>query len=186
MRMKKLKYATFETGIGVCGIAWSESHDAREACAVALFQLPEASEALTKARIARKSGATAESKPPAEIAVLIERVRKHLRGEMQDFQDVPIEWDGLEAFSRQVYEFIRRIPAGSTMTYGEIAKELGTPGSARAVGQAMGSNPVPLLIPCHRVLAAGGKSGGFSAHGGRNTKLRMLAIERAVPLQLEF
>ncbi len=109
-----------------------------------------------------------------------------MSGDTQDFQDVPIDWDGLEAFSRQVYEFIRRIPAGNTMTYGEIARDLGLPGSARAVGQAMGSNPVPLLIPCHRVLAAGGKSGGFSAHGGRSTKLKMLAIERAMPLQLEF
>jgi methylated-DNA-[protein]-cysteine S-methyltransferase len=184
--VKQLGYSMFETPLGVCGIAWGEPRDAGARTAVAFFQLPEESTAMTEARIARKCGARTPSAPLPEIAELIERVRKHLGGEMQDFSDVTIDWDSVDAFSRQVYEAARKIPAGRTTTYGEIAKELGQPGSARAVGQAMGSNPVPLLVPCHRVVAAGGKPGGFSAHGGRKTKARMLAIEGAMPVQLEF
>lgn len=184
--VKQLGYSMFETPLGVCGIAWGEPGDAGTRVAVAFFQLPEETAAMTEARIARKCGVRTASAPLPEIAELIERVRKHLGGEMQDFSDVTIDWDGVDAFSRQVYEVARKIPAGHTTTYGEIAKELGAPGAARAVGQAMGSNPVPLLVPCHRVVAAGGKPGGFSAHGGRKTKAKMLAIEGAMPVQLEF
>jgi O-6-methylguanine DNA methyltransferase len=184
--VKQLAYCIFQTPLGACGIAWGEPSDASAPIAVAFFQLPEESPAMTEARIARKCSARTSSAPPPQIAGLIERIRKHLSGETQDFRDVIIDWDCVDAFSRQVYEVARKVPAGRTTTYGEIAKELGQPGSARAVGQAMGSNPVPLLVPCHRVVAAGGKPGGFSAHGGRKTKAKMLAIEGAMPVQLEF
>src|SRR6266852_150608 len=87
--------------------------------------------------------------------------------------------EGADRFARQVYEAAREIQAGETRTYGELAKALGQPAAARDVGQALARNPIALIIPCHRVVAAGGKPGGFSAHGGRATKARMLAIEGA-------
>ena len=100
-------------------------------------------------------------------------------GLVQWGDDVAVDLDGAESFARQVYEAARQIPAGQTRTYGEIAKAL-RESDARAVGQALGKNPIPLIIPCHRVLAAGGKTGGFSAPGGRATKARLLAIEGAI------
>ncbi len=106
-------------------------------------------------------------------------MRKHLQGEIQDFRDIAIHLDAADRFARQVYEAAREIPAGETRTYGELAKALGQPGDARDVGQALARNPIALIIPCHRVVAAGGKPGGFSAHGGRTTKARMLGIEGA-------
>ena len=104
---------------------------------------------------------------------------KHFRGDVQDFRDVALDLDGAAPFARQVYEAARRIPAGQTRTYGEVAQAVGRPAAARAVGQALGKNPVALIIPCHRILAAGGKPGGFSTHGGLATKAWMLAVEGA-------
>jgi methylated-DNA-[protein]-cysteine S-methyltransferase len=102
-----------------------------------------------------------------------------LGGEPADLTAVPLDMERLPAFQRAVYEIARTIPPGDTLTYGEIAARLGDPGTARAVGQALGSNPFPIVVPCHRVLAAGGRLGGFSAHGGTATKLRLLTLERA-------
>jgi len=110
---------------------------------------------------------------------IIEKVCQHLRGEVQDFRDVEVELNGASPFALLVYEAARQIPAGQTRTYGELARELGRRGAARAVGRALGSNPIGLIIPCHRVVAAGGKAGGFSAHGGWATKTRLLVIEGA-------
>ena len=170
-------YCLFETPLGLCGIAWREGENPSAPPAVAFFQLPEATAETTEARIARKTRGYKSSAPPPQILEIIERVRNHLRGQLQDFGDVAIDLDGAGQFERQVYEAARRIPAGQTMTYGELAKALGLPGAARAVGRALGRNPVPLIIPCHRILAAGGRPGGFSAPGGRATKARMLATE---------
>lgn len=103
-----------------------------------------------------------------------------LRGEPRDLRDLPLELDGLPEFQRRVYEIARTIPPGSTLSYGELARRMGVPGAARAVGQALGKNPFPIVVPCHRVLAAGGKMGGFSAAGGVSTKARMLRIEKAL------
>jgi O-6-methylguanine DNA methyltransferase len=144
---------------------------------VTCFQLPEATTKLTESRIARSSGAGQATAPPPPIAAIIERVSKHLQGDIQDFRDIALDLEGTASFARRVYEAARQIPTGQTRTYGELAKAIGRPTAARAVGQALGKNPIALLIPCHRVLAAGGKPGGFSAHGGRATKARMLAIE---------
>jgi O-6-methylguanine DNA methyltransferase len=184
--MKQIGYSLFETRLGVCGIAWSEGtqKNATDVPAVVWLQLPEANAKLTEERAARKTGTGKRSKPPPQIAGVIGRVRKHLDGEAQDFRDVVVDLDGAGAFARRVYEAARKIPAGETMTYGGVAKALGEPGSARAVGQALGSNPIALIIPCHRVVAAGGKGGGFSAHGGLATKAKMLAIEKADGLVL--
>lgn len=175
--MKQVAYCLFETPLGWCGIAWSYSGQSRTPLAVCLLQLPEATAKMTELRIAERSGGRKSSVPPPPIAAVIRRVCKHLRGDIQDFQDIAIDLDSVGAFERQVYEAARTIPAGQTRAYGELAKTLGRPGAARAVGQALGKNPIGLIIPCHRVLAAGGKPGGFSAHGGRATKARMLAIE---------
>jgi len=117
--------------------------------------------------------------PPPHIAGIIKRVQKHLRGDVQDFLDIVVDLDAMSPFARQVYEAVRKIPAGQTKSYGELATEMRRPTASRAVGQALGRNPIPLIIPCHRVLASGKKPGGFSAHGGVETKARMLEIEDA-------
>ena len=175
--MKRVAYCLFETPLGWCGIAWNEPGESRTSPAVSVLQLPEATARMTESRIARNPGARKSSAPPPPIAAIIEKVRKHLRGEVQDFQDIALDLNGVGAFACQVYAAARKIPAGETRTYGELARAMSRPAAARAVGQALGRNPIGLIIPCHRVLAAGGKPGGFSAHGGRATKARMLAIE---------
>jgi len=175
--MKHIAFCLFETPLGSCGIVWSEPGNSRTPPAVTLLQLPEATRTMTESRIARSAGARKSSAPPPQIAEVIERVRKHLQGDAQDFLDITLDLDGADPFARQVYQAARRIPAGQTRTYGQLAKAVSRPAAARAVGQALGRNPIGLIIPCHRVVAAGGKPGGFSAHGGRATKARMLAIE---------
>lgn len=174
---KEMAYCLFETSLGFCGIAWTQNSGSRSLPAVSLLQLPQRTEQMTDASIARRCGVSHSSMPPAPIAAIIERIRKHLEGEVQDFRDIPLDLDNTGYFARRVYEAARRIPAGQTSTYGELARAVNRPRAARAVGQALGNNPIALLIPCHRVLAAGGKPGGFSAHGGRMTKARMLSAE---------
>jgi O-6-methylguanine DNA methyltransferase len=174
----RMEYTIFDTAIGTCAVAWRES-DGSGRPAVVWFQLPEATAELTESRIAEKSGLRKCVNPPPAIAVLVERIRKHLAGEIQDFRDVPVDLSAEAPFARQVLEATRETPAGETTTYGELARACGRPDAARAVGRIMGSNPIPLIIPCHRVVAAAGKSGGFSAPGGRMTKAELLAIERA-------
>jgi methylated-DNA-[protein]-cysteine S-methyltransferase len=172
-------YCLFETALGACGIAWRETRDSGAPFAVTFFQLPEATTQIAESRIARKSGALKSDAPQSGISQIIERVRKHLLGDAQDFRDVPLDLQQTGAFARLAYDVAREVPAGETTTYGAIAHAVGEPGAARAVGRALGANPIPLIVPCHRVVAAGGKSGGFSAHGGRDTKARLLEIERA-------
>jgi O-6-methylguanine DNA methyltransferase len=171
---KQAAYCLFETPLGWCGIAWSERAGAP---VVISLRLPEATREMTEAGIAESSGACRRS--PPEISKVIERVRKHLQGEVQDFRDVTVDLEGVPPFYRRVYEAAREIPAGETRTYGELAKALNRPGAARAVGQALKHNPIGIIIPCHRVLAAGGKPGGFSAYGGLALKARLLATEGA-------
>jgi methylated-DNA-[protein]-cysteine S-methyltransferase len=171
--MQKPGYALFATAIGRCGIAWTD----RGVCAV---QLPHVDEADTGRRLARHFGAV-EAVPPPAVQQAIERIARLLAGGSDDLADIALDIDGVPDFERRVYDEARRIPPGRTATYGEIASALGEPGAARAVGRALGRNPYPLIVPCHRVLAAGGGYGGFSAPGGVTTKLRLLAIERARP-----
>jgi O-6-methylguanine DNA methyltransferase len=170
-------YTLFDTSLGQCGIAWKTGGDSGTDLRVVFFQLPEATREVAEARIAHKSGAGKSFLLPAPMVEIIARVRKHLDGEIQDFRDIPVDLSGIDTFARQVYEISREIPAGRILTYGELARKLGNPGAARAVGRALGDNPIPLIIPCHRILAAGGKTGGFSAHGGRATKTKLLSIE---------
>ena len=162
----------FETAIGPCGIAWTES-------ALAAVQLPETSDEGTLQRLLRYTGDAPVLAPPAFVRTAIARIQALLRGAADDLADLPLAMEGVPDFQQRVYAVTRAIPPGEVLTYGEVARRVGEPGAARAVGQALGHNPFAPVVPCHRVLAAGGKSGGFSAEGGALTKLRMLEIERA-------
>jgi len=163
-------FALFDTAIGPCGIAWGER-------GVVGVQLPESSRAATRARLARRFPGAAEASPPRDVRRALGAITALLAGEEADLSSIALDMDGVPAFHRRVYAAARTIPVGTTRTYGEIAAGIGAPGSARAVGQALGRNPFAVVVPCHRVLAAGGRTGGFSANGGVSTKLRMLAIE---------
>ena len=167
-----MNYAFFPTVIGACGLAWGDQ-------GVAAVSLPETHEARLRTRFKARFPTAEESQPPPAVARIIERIQALLRGEPDDLQDVALDDAAVPAFNKSVYDIARRIAPGSTRTYGDIARELGDPLLAREVGQALGRNPFPIIVPCHRVLAAHGKTGGFSATGGIETKFRMLAIERA-------
>ena len=177
--MKQAAYCLFETPLGACGIAWNEQETSRTPPVVTFFRLPEATRSVTDTRIAGSSGGRKARVPPPHIAGIIKRVQKHLHGDAQDFRDIVVDVGGAGPFARQVYEAVRKIPPGRTRSYGELAADMNRPAASRAVGQALGRNPIPLLIPCHRVLASGRKPGGFSAHGGVETKAKLLEIEGA-------
>jgi methylated-DNA-[protein]-cysteine S-methyltransferase len=165
-------YCVFDTRIGTGGIAWGDR-------GVLGLQLPEADAAQVRARLRRRFRGGLESPPPPEIDEAIDQVRALLSGSPADLSNVRLDMDAVEPFERRVYEVARTIPVGQTLTYGQIAARLGDPLLARDVGQALGRNPFPIVVPCHRVLGAGGKLGGFSAPGGVATKQRLLAIEQA-------
>ena len=165
-------FALFDTAVGRCGIAWGER-------GLVGVQLPEASEARTRARVRRRFPDAREASPPPAVQRAIEGIVALLHGEAIELSAVALDMAGVPPFERRVYEVARTISPGTTLSYGDIAARLDAPGEARAVGQALGHNPFPLVVPCHRVLAAGGKVGGFSANGGIATKLRLLTIERA-------
>ena len=165
-------FAMFETALGPCGIAWSDA-------GVTGFQLPEHDADGTRRRMASRFPEAVEAVPPPYIQQGIDAVVALMRGESVDLAFVRLDFDGVPEFHQRVYEVARTIPAGATFTYGEVARRVGDPGAARAVGQALGRNPFAVIVPCHRVTAAGGKTGGFSASGGAVTKLTLLAIEGA-------
>lgn len=167
------EFALFDTAIGHCGVCWGEHGIVR-------VQLPEGSAARTRAKVLRDHPGAEETAPPPEIQHAIDSMTALMDGERPDLLDVEVDENVVPEFHRKVYEITRAIPPGKTLTYGEIAHRLGMPGSAQAVGQALGANPYPIVVPCHRVLAAGGGNGGFSAPGGVDTKLRMLVIEGAI------
>jgi len=171
--MNATGFALFETAIGACGIAWGPG-------GIAGLQLPEATRAAALARLARRFPRLERADPPAAIAGQMSRIAAFLEGAKDDFEDLALDLGATAAFDRAVYRETRAIAAGSTSTYGAIAARLGDPAQARAVGQALGRNPWPIVIPCHRVTGADGKMGGFSAPGGRATKLRLLEIEGAL------
>jgi len=167
-------YSLFDTPIGRCGVAWDGD-------AIRGVQLPEASAEDTGRRLRDRFAGADESAPPPAIQDAIDRMVASLRGEADDLVDVPLDLDALPPFRRKVLEVVRTIPAGETLSYGEVALAVGSPGAARAVGQALGRNPFPIVVPCHRVLAAGGRIGGFTATGGLSVKQQMLAAEGVSP-----
>jgi O-6-methylguanine DNA methyltransferase len=163
-------FTLFETPIGRCGIAWSDR-------GILGVQLPEGREGETRARLLRQFPDAQESAPPPDVRRALDEMVALLRGESPDLGAIALDMTRVSPFHRRVYDIARAIPRGATLSYGDIATRLGMPGSARAVGQALGRNPFPIIVPCHRVLAAGGRMGGFSANGGVRTKLRLLRIE---------
>lgn len=170
--MQTLGFSLFDSSIGCCGIAWS-------AGGITGVQLPEADAAATRARMQRRFAGAPECQPPADVQLAMREVTALLNGERNDLRHIALDLDGVGDFHRRVYALARAIEPGRTCTYGELARALGEPGAARAVGQALGHNPFAPVVPCHRILAAQGRSGGFSASGGVATKLRMLLIEQA-------
>lgn len=166
------QFALFATPVGPCGLVWA----ARGLVGVLL---PEANVGATRARAQRRFGGAHEAEAPTDIRQVMLRIVGLLSGEPDSLQDIKLDTSALPPFNLRVYELARGILPGQTLTYGEVAARLGDPQLARAVGQALGANPFPIIVPCHRVLAAGGKSGGFSAPGGARTKLRLLEIEGA-------
>ena len=164
-------YLVFETAGGFCGIAWSDAGIAR-------FQLPTKSAESTERLLLRRVPGAKPGEPPPELAEAIAGVQRYFAGEEIDFSRFTLALGEQDDFFRRIYAAARQVQWGRTTTYGALAKELGAgPEAARDVGQAMARNPVALIIPCHRVLAAGGKIGGFSAPGGSTAKMRMLELE---------
>lgn len=164
-------YFVFETAAGFCAIAWSDA-------GVTRFHLPMSTANATEHSLLRRIPEVTAATPPSRVMTIVDAAKRYFAGEKVDFSDVQVDLDIEDEFFRNIYTAARRLGWGQTTTYGALAKQLGAgPEAARAVGQAMAKNPVPLIIPCHRVLAAGGKIGGFSAPGGSNTKQHMLEIE---------
>lgn len=165
-----LSFSLFDSAIGTCAIAWGTR-------GVVGILLPEPEESETRARLLRRFPGVTEAATPTDIQLAIDGIVALLRGEPRDLSFISLDVDAVPEFHRRVYDVARTIKPGTTLSYGEIASRLGEPDAARAVGQALGRNPFPIVVPCHRVLASRGKTGGFSAPGGTATKLRLLAIE---------
>jgi methylated-DNA-[protein]-cysteine S-methyltransferase len=165
-------FVLFETAIGRCALLWRGG-------LVIGAALPERDEEAMRARLAARFPGAEEGAPPPFVKDAVRKVVRLLDGERVDLGDIPLDLSGASELERKVYEAALLIPCGEVRTYGDIAREIGAPAAAQAVGVALGRNPVPILVPCHRVLASGGRSGGFSAPGGVATKFRMLEIERA-------
>jgi methylated-DNA-[protein]-cysteine S-methyltransferase len=169
------RYEVFETARGFVAIAWNGN-------GITSVRLPVGSPAAAERALFARVARAVRAAPPAEIAAVIAAVTRYFAGEEVDFSGVAVDLGEQDPFFARVYTRIRQLGWGETTTYGAIAKELGAgPEAARDVGKAMAANPVPLIVPCHRVLAAGGKLGGFSAPGGSDTKMRMLELEGAAP-----
>lgn len=162
----------FDTSLGRCGVLWGRG-------GIKLLQLPEARDVATRARLLQRFPGARDAAPPAPVQHALDAIAALLEGTPNDLRAVELDMQAVPPFHRRVYEVTRQIPPGKTLSYGEVATRLGAPGAARAVGQALGRNPFPIVVPCHRVLAAGKKVGGFSANGGITTKLRLLALESA-------
>jgi methylated-DNA-[protein]-cysteine S-methyltransferase len=172
--MSEIAFALFDTAIGRCAITWNTR-------GIAGVGFPEDSEQATRTRLLRRHPAAREASPPGDVQSAIDDIAALLAGNPRDLRHVRLDMAGLSDLQQRVYDVARKIPAGATLTYGEIAERLGDRLLARDVGEALGHNPFPIIVPCHRVLAAGSKIGGFSAPGGIRTKLRLLEIEGAQP-----
>lgn len=166
------QYALFDTAIGFAGIAWNDA-------GLVACHLPERDAETARRGFLRRFPEASEAEVPAALATTVENIQALMRGEKASFEGTPLDLSRTPAFHAKVYEIARAIPPGETLTYGQVAEKLGDKLLARDVGAALGKNPWPIVVPCHRVTAAGGKPGGFSARGGVNTKLKLLAIEGA-------
>ena len=162
----------FDTAIGRCAIAWGP-------IGIIGLRLPERNDGAMRARLRKLHPGMQEMTAPHEVQAVVVDIQRLLTGQTRDLSTVSLDMSRVLEFDRQVYIETRSIPPGETLTYGDIATRLGDVGLSRAVGQALGRNPFAIIVPCHRVVAAAGKSGGFSAVGGVETKRRLLEIEGA-------
>jgi len=165
-------YALFDTALGSAGLAWSDQ-------GILGIELPQPDRAHARYRLRRRFPGALEQTPPPEIQQAIDRIVALLAGQPADLSPVELDLRDVPDFDRQVYAVARTVRAGETVSYGDIARRLGDVHLARDVGQALGRNPYPIVVPCHRVISADGRLGGFSARGGVNTKQQLLSIERA-------
>jgi len=170
-----MAHLLFDTALGSCGLAWNDA-------GLTAFVLPGRTAAETQAWLTRLGGqdpgAARPEDAPAWVRELVEKVQRHLAGDMQDFRAVPLDASRVSAFAWRVYEAARGVPAGQTRTYGDLAALVAAPpGGSRAIGALMGANPWPLIVPCHRIVGAGGRLTGFSSPGGVRLKARLLALE---------
>lgn len=164
-------YVLIDTAIGVCGLAWNDSGLTR-------VQLPEASAADTEARLTRRGASRSADAPPPEIARCVMQLIAYFEGQRVDFAEVPLDTAALSMFDADIYQALRQVGWGRTTSYGALsAAVIGAHDAARAVGVAMARNAWPIIVPCHRVLAANGAMGGFSAYGGTMTKQKLLTLE---------
>jgi methylated-DNA-[protein]-cysteine S-methyltransferase len=170
--MDQVAYVLFKTPVGRCALAWN-------ATGLVAVQLPERTVAATRARLRRRFPGARDASPPRHVRQAVAAIERLLSGGPDTLADIALDLSRCSPFHRRVYKIARTIPAGTTWTYGALAARAGSPGAARAVGQAMARNPFPLVVPCHRVTGAQGWAGGFSAHGGIGTKSRLLRIEGA-------
>ena len=171
--MGMLSFTLFDTALGRCAIAWG-------ARGIVAVELPDRDDAATRRRVRRAFPDAVDARPPHDVAAAIAAIVRLFAGEPDDLAHVVLDMSEVPEFDRRVYAAARAIPPGETRSYGELAAGLGESGAAQAVGRALGRNPIPIIIPCHRVLAADGSLHGFSAPGGVATKRRMLAIEGAL------
>jgi methylated-DNA-[protein]-cysteine S-methyltransferase len=168
-------FTIFDTGIGRCGIAWGDD-------GIVGVQLPEAREIETRRRLFQLYPDAREMRPPLNTEIAIEGIVALLRGEASDLNDVTLDTSGIHAFYQRVYQFTRTIPRGETRTYGEVAASLRLTSAVHSVAQAIAQNPFVIIVPCHRVLEAGGYADRISPHGGAISKRRLLSIEGAHPI----
>lgn len=172
VRMAGRAYTIFDAGIGRCGIAWGDA-------GIVGVQLPEAREIETRKRLFQLYPDAREMRPTLNVELAIEGIVALLRGKPSDFSNVTLDMSGIHAFNQRVYQITRAIPRGETLTYGEIAARLGASGAVRSVAQAIARNPFVIIVPCHRVLEAGGYADTISPHGGIISRRRLLSIEGA-------
>jgi methylated-DNA-[protein]-cysteine S-methyltransferase len=167
-----INHCIFDTPIGPCGVAWNPH-------GLVAVQLPEGTAAATEQRLATGAQSEGAAAAPPAVEALMDDIKRYLAGERVDFSRAAVDLSRLDPFRQKLYGAMRALGWGTTTTYGALARTVGLEGweGARDVGEAMGRNPVPIVIPCHRVLAAGGKLGGFSARGGAKTKAKLLALE---------
>jgi methylated-DNA-[protein]-cysteine S-methyltransferase len=168
-------YTIFDTGLGRCGIAWSD-------LGVVGVQLPEAREIETCRRLFQLYPEARELRPPLNVEIAIEGIVASLRGGACDLSDVTLDMSGIAIFNRRVYDFVRTIPRGETLDHSQVAARVGASGATRSIAQAISRNPFMIIVPCHRVLEAGGYADKISPNGGAISKRRLLSIEGAHPI----
>lgn len=172
--MSEVAYALFDTPLGACAVAWGPR-------GVVAVNLPDRHPADLRAGLEKRFPDASANDPPQTVREAMHQIVELLEGKKRRLDKVKLDMTGLSPFQRSVYEAARLIPPGETISYGELARRIGRPGAARAVGHALGRNPFALVVPCHRVLAQGGGMTGFSAPGGVVTKKRLLRLEGAIP-----